>query len=47
MSIVGAVAEAHGGSFEIGDSPLGGLAAVVVLPSALLVASPAPEVSRL
>ena len=43
MSIVGAVAEAHGGTFEIGDSPLGGLAAVMVLPSTLLVATPEPE----
>jgi len=39
MSIVGAVAEAHGGCFEIGDSPLGGLSASVVLPATIVVES--------
>ena len=36
LSIVGAVAEAHGGRIEIGVSHLGGLAATVLLPPAVI-----------
>jgi len=40
LAIVTAVAEAHGGSFELGRSPLGGCRAAIVLPEARIVAHP-------
>ncbi len=40
LAIVTAVAEAHGGTFELGRSPLGGCRAAIVLPKARMVAVP-------
>lgn len=34
LQIVDELTKVHGGSLELGDSPLGGLAATVVLPAA-------------
>jgi signal transduction histidine kinase len=40
LAIAGAVAEAHGGRLEIGDSDLGGLAAMVIIPAPAVIAEP-------
>ena len=37
LAIVGTVAESHGGHVELGDAPLGGLAASIVLPATTVV----------
>lgn len=47
LAIVKAVAEAHGGSFEIGPSPLGGCRATIVLSASRVLGPEAVEVAAL